>query len=92
MGSALPELRQHVPAVVHGPLICRGATSEGCASWSQSTPCPNRSLNKVIDLVLGTQRDGVDPHGQGMGPCCHRPPGPASHVSRGVALDADPYP
>eukprot|EP01047_Picozoa_sp_COSAG01_P070030 COSAG01_NODE_10513_length_2148_cov_0.977550_1_plen_21_part_10 len=21
MGSALPELRQHVPAVVHGPLM-----------------------------------------------------------------------
>jgi hypothetical protein len=37
MGSALPELRQHVPAVVHGPLMCRGATSEGAAKVRSCT-------------------------------------------------------
>jgi hypothetical protein len=33
MGSALPELRQHVPAVVHGPLMCRGATRWRGCGW-----------------------------------------------------------
>eukprot|EP01047_Picozoa_sp_COSAG01_P070845 COSAG01_NODE_10847_length_2068_cov_31.607415_3_plen_48_part_01 len=39
MGSALPELRQHVPTVAHGPLMCRGATSEGCATVRLAPSC-----------------------------------------------------
>jgi hypothetical protein len=37
MGSALPELWQHVPTVTHGPLMCRGATSEGAGTVRSCT-------------------------------------------------------
>jgi hypothetical protein len=39
MGSALPELRQQVPTVAHGPLSFRGAPSEGCAKVRLAPSC-----------------------------------------------------
>jgi hypothetical protein len=57
MGSALPELRQHVPAVVHGPLMCRGATSEGCAKVRLAPSC----APLLAILTAGQRESGQSP-------------------------------
>ena len=57
MGSALPELRQHVPAVVHGPLMCRGATSEGCATVRLAPSC----APLLAILTAGQRESGQSP-------------------------------
>jgi|EP01049_Picozoa_sp_SAG25_P001055 hypothetical protein len=54
MGSALPELRQHVPAVVHGPLMCRGATSEGAGTVRLAPSC----APLITKLTAGQRESG----------------------------------